>query len=90
MQRAARARRGAAGAEGAHLVLGREAGEARLLEGARGRGRNLLPVGELVRMRARGVEFTQEPVDRYGAVDASFRDPSGNGWKMIEARSAPG
>jgi catechol 2,3-dioxygenase-like lactoylglutathione lyase family enzyme len=38
------------------------------------------------RMRARGVEFTQEPVERYGAVDASFRDPSGNGWKMIEAR----
>ena len=38
------------------------------------------------RMRSRGVEFTQEPVDRYGAVDASFRDPSGNGWKMIEAR----
>jgi len=38
-------------------------------------------------MRARGVEFTQEPVERYGSVDASFRDPSGNGWKMIEARS---
>jgi catechol 2,3-dioxygenase-like lactoylglutathione lyase family enzyme len=37
-------------------------------------------------MRARGVEFTQEPVDRYGSVDAGFRDPSGNGWKMIEAR----
>ena len=36
--------------------------------------------------RARGVEFTQEPVARYGTVDASFRDPSGNGWKMIEAR----
>lgn len=35
---------------------------------------------------ARGVEFTQEPVARYGSVDASFRDPSGNGWKMIEAR----
>ena len=39
------------------------------------------------RLAARGVEFTQEPVDRYGAVDASFRDPSGNGWKMIEARA---
>ncbi len=39
------------------------------------------------RMRNKGVEFTQEPVERYGAVDASFRDPSGNGWKMIEARS---
>jgi catechol 2,3-dioxygenase-like lactoylglutathione lyase family enzyme len=37
-------------------------------------------------LRARGVEFTQEPMDRYGAVDAGFRDPSGNGWKMIEAR----
>jgi len=35
---------------------------------------------------ARGVEFTQEPIARYGSVDASFRDPSGNGWKMIEAR----
>src|SRR6202000_246747 len=39
------------------------------------------------RLSALGVEFTQEPTDRYGAVDASFRDPSGNGWKMIEARS---
>ena len=38
------------------------------------------------RMSAAGVEFTQEPVDRYGAVDASFRDPSGNGWKLIEGR----
>ena len=38
------------------------------------------------RMRAAGVEFTQEPVARYGSVDASFRDPSGNGWKLIQAR----
>ncbi|WP_119387908.1 VOC family protein [Taklimakanibacter lacteus] len=37
------------------------------------------------RLQARGVEFTQEPVERYGSVDAGFRDPSGNGWKMIEA-----
>ena len=37
-------------------------------------------------MQARGVEFTQEPVDRFGSVDAGFRDPSGNGWKMIQAR----
>jgi catechol 2,3-dioxygenase-like lactoylglutathione lyase family enzyme len=33
-----------------------------------------------------GVEFTQEPVERYGTIDASFRDPSGNGWKLIQAR----
>jgi catechol 2,3-dioxygenase-like lactoylglutathione lyase family enzyme len=38
------------------------------------------------RFAARGVEFTQEPVARFGSVDASFRDPSGNGWKLIEAR----
>ena len=37
------------------------------------------------RMRARGVEFTQEPVERYGSVDAGFRDPSGNGWKMVSS-----
>jgi catechol 2,3-dioxygenase-like lactoylglutathione lyase family enzyme len=37
-------------------------------------------------LRAAGVEFTQEPADRYGTVDAGFRDPSGNGWKMIEMR----
>jgi catechol 2,3-dioxygenase-like lactoylglutathione lyase family enzyme len=33
----------------------------------------------------KGVEFTQEPVERYGNIDAGFRDPSGNGWKMIQA-----
>jgi catechol 2,3-dioxygenase-like lactoylglutathione lyase family enzyme len=38
------------------------------------------------RMQASGVEFTQEPVERYGSVDASFRDPSGNGWKLVQAR----
>jgi catechol 2,3-dioxygenase-like lactoylglutathione lyase family enzyme len=38
------------------------------------------------KMRARGVEFTQEPTERYGNVDAGFRDPSGNGWKMIQTR----
>lgn len=37
-------------------------------------------------MRKRGVEFTQEPIDRYGSMDASFRDPSGNGWKLVQAR----
>ena len=37
-------------------------------------------------MKARGVEFTQEPVARFGSVDASFRDPSGQGWKLIQSR----
>jgi catechol 2,3-dioxygenase-like lactoylglutathione lyase family enzyme len=38
------------------------------------------------RMKARGVEFTQEPVARFGSVDAGFRDPSGNGWKLVQVR----
>lgn len=35
---------------------------------------------------AKGVEFTQEPIERYGNVDAGCRDPAGNGWKMIESK----
>jgi len=38
------------------------------------------------RMDAGGVEFTQEPIEGFGSVDASFRDPSGNGWKLIQSR----
>lgn len=41
--------------------------------------------GTFERLRAQGVEFTQEPMERYGTLDAGFRDPSGNGWKMIQA-----
>ena len=38
-------------------------------------------------LQAAGVEFTQEPVERYGTVDAGFRDPSGNGWKLIQQQA---
>ena len=38
------------------------------------------------RLRGKGVEFMQEPIDRFGTVDAGFRDPSGNGWKLIQVR----
>jgi catechol 2,3-dioxygenase-like lactoylglutathione lyase family enzyme len=38
----------------------------------------------IARMREAGVEITDEPVARFGNVDAGFRDPSGNGWKVIE------
>ena len=40
---------------------------------------------DYARLQALGVEFTQEPIERYGSVDAGFRDPAGNGWKMIQA-----
>ena len=39
-----------------------------------------------LRLDARPWGELRRAVDRYGTVDAGFRDPSGNGWKMIEAR----
>lgn len=41
--------------------------------------------GTYEQLQALGVEFTQEPVERFGSIDAGFRDPAGNGWKMIQA-----
>ena len=37
-------------------------------------------------LKARVVELTQEPVARFGSVGAGFRDPSGNGWKLVQTR----
>lgn len=39
---------------------------------------------EAQRLAEAGVEMTQEPIERFGNIDAGFRDPSGNGWKMIQ------
>jgi catechol 2,3-dioxygenase-like lactoylglutathione lyase family enzyme len=38
------------------------------------------------RLSAAGVEFVQKPIARFGTVDAGFRDPSGNGWKLLQSR----
>lgn len=35
---------------------------------------------------ARGVELVDRPEDRFYGVDASFRDPSGNLWRIVEPR----
>jgi catechol 2,3-dioxygenase-like lactoylglutathione lyase family enzyme len=34
----------------------------------------------------RGVEFTQEPTEQPYGIDAGFRDPSGNHFRMAQAR----
>ncbi len=36
------------------------------------------------RLRAQGVEFTEEPEDRFYGIDAGFRDPSGNPWRLTQ------
>jgi catechol 2,3-dioxygenase-like lactoylglutathione lyase family enzyme len=35
-------------------------------------------------LRARGVEFTEEPNERPYGIDAAFRDPSGNGFRLVQ------
>ena len=35
-------------------------------------------------LSARGVEFTQEPTEQPYGVDAGFRDPSGNQFRMVQ------
>jgi catechol 2,3-dioxygenase-like lactoylglutathione lyase family enzyme len=32
----------------------------------------------------RGVEFTQEPDERFYGIDAGFRDPFGNEWRLVQ------
>jgi catechol 2,3-dioxygenase-like lactoylglutathione lyase family enzyme len=34
--------------------------------------------------KARGVEFTAEPEERFYGIDAGFRDPSGNEWRLVQ------
>lgn len=38
-------------------------------------------------LRARGVEFTEAPEVRFYGIDASFRDPFGNPWRLTEPRN---
>jgi catechol 2,3-dioxygenase-like lactoylglutathione lyase family enzyme len=35
-------------------------------------------------LAARGVEFTQEPIERSYGIDAAFRDPSGNAFRIMQ------
>jgi catechol 2,3-dioxygenase-like lactoylglutathione lyase family enzyme len=35
-------------------------------------------------LKSRGVEFTQEPTEQPYGIDAGFRDPSGNHFRMIQ------
>lgn len=39
-------------------------------------------------MKARGVEFTEEPSQRPYGIDAAFRDPSGNQVRLVQTTAA--
>ena len=39
-------------------------------------------------LKSRGVEFGQEPTEQPYGIDAGFRDPSGNNFRMAQLRDA--
>jgi uncharacterized glyoxalase superfamily protein PhnB len=39
-------------------------------------------------LRARGVEFTEEPEERPYGIDSGFRDPSGNSFRLTQLTAA--
>ena len=41
---------------------------------------------EYERLKARGVEFSEEPEDRPYGIDAGFRDPSGNSFRLTQVK----
>jgi uncharacterized glyoxalase superfamily protein PhnB len=41
-------------------------------------------------LKARGVEFTEEPEERPYGIDAGFRDPSGNALRLTQVREGIG
>jgi catechol 2,3-dioxygenase-like lactoylglutathione lyase family enzyme len=43
--------------------------------------------GTYEELKARGVEFNQEPTEQPYGVDAGFRDPSGNNFRMAQLPS---
>jgi catechol 2,3-dioxygenase-like lactoylglutathione lyase family enzyme len=38
-------------------------------------------------LKARGVEFIEEPEERFYGIDAAFRDPFGNHWRLTQPRT---
>ena len=40
-------------------------------------------------LKARGVEFSEEPTERPYGVDAGFHDPSGNAFRLIQQAPVP-
>jgi predicted enzyme related to lactoylglutathione lyase len=40
-------------------------------------------------LKARGVEFSEEPSERPYGIDAGFHDPSGNAFRLVQQAEIP-
>jgi catechol 2,3-dioxygenase-like lactoylglutathione lyase family enzyme len=43
---------------------------------------------DVAELKARGVEFTEEPEERPYGIDSGFRDPSGNSFRLTQVSEA--
>lgn len=41
-------------------------------------------------LKAKGVEFIEEPEERFYGIDAAFRDPFGNHWRLTQRKDMAG
>ena len=48
-----------------------------------------LPRARYAELSGKGVEFTEEPNERFYGIDAGFRDPSGNSWRLVQPVEQP-
>lgn len=39
------------------------------------------------KLTAKGVEFTESPEERFYGIDAAFRDPFGNAWRLTQPKN---
>ncbi len=46
--------------------------------------------GDFEELRSRGVEFSEEPEERPYGIDAGFRDPSGNAFRLTQLPDSSG
>jgi len=46
-------------------------------------------IGKAAVLKEKGIEFTRDAGDRGYAVDASFRDPSGNEFRLVQSAKQP-
>jgi catechol 2,3-dioxygenase-like lactoylglutathione lyase family enzyme len=70
--------------------LGRRVGEVLALGGLSGCILQTDDVhGDYERLKAAGVEFTEEPTQRFYGIDCGFRDPSGNAWRRTQPAQVP-
>jgi predicted enzyme related to lactoylglutathione lyase len=95
---------GPAGQESVNVVLMAIPGAPVMDDGTAGQVRDLMGKGfagtvflatddvhaDYEQLKARGVEFSEEPTEQPYGIDSAFRDPSGNHFRLTQVRELAG